>query len=328
MKRRSPPRFLKAFSDRRGSQPYEAKQNLDMTDSDRLFKNAPGDDNDAEGALSEDFDALEREVFGEDFTPPAPAAGKAEARPGAPPPQAPTPKPPASPRPEAAKENLLDALNEEMLRWESEVTRRSPASPRQPLHTAPGVAARHKPAPPRPVPAQQAPAAKAAAPRPKPPAPSFPPLHVYLYDPNPLIRNALEEEFRGTRIGATVCRSPAEFIVAMTGSRPHREFAVVLLGADVEVNTSFERLAELRLAYPHAIILFMSELSLSTVRRRAFESGAWGFLEKPAAPGPGRPWDPSSMARFRQEALRAVEDLYQRHKVYFDAVIEGLSGQV
>ncbi|WP_025321459.1 XrtA/PEP-CTERM system-associated ATPase [Deferrisoma camini] len=146
----------------------------------------------------------------------------------------------------------------------------------------------------------------------------FPAPKVFVFDPDPRVRNAACEWLEGAGIAYDEAESTEtlEECLAEAGAAGWFTMAVVGSGPDDLENVRTVR--DLVEAFPHVPLIYLSDVDLSPVRRRILEGGASSFLEKPPANGLSFAAHREAMEHLREDLLRVVEFLYRQHRAVFE----------
>ncbi len=146
----------------------------------------------------------------------------------------------------------------------------------------------------------------------------FPAPKVFVFDPDPRVRNAACEwlEAAGIAYDEAENTESLEECLAEAGAAGWFTMAVVGSGPDDLENVRTVR--DLAEAFPHVPLIYLSDVDLSPVRRRILEGGASSFLEKPPANGLSFAAHREAMEHLREDLLRVVGFLYRQHRAVFE----------
>lgn len=151
---------------------------------------------------------------------------------------------------------------------------------------------------------------------------ALPPLKVHIYDPDPRLQNALSDLFAGASIDAEAHRD-YQALEASLGEEPAGgSFPVAVLGAVADDGENVLRVQTLRQRLPHVPTIFLSDIDLSTIRRRIFTAGADYFLEKPNDRARPLAAHREAADHLKTDLLRAIRHIHRQH----GAVLERLQG--
>jgi putative secretion ATPase (PEP-CTERM system associated) len=152
-------------------------------------------------------------------------------------------------------------------------------------------------------------------------AADFPVLRVHAYDPDPRLRNALAEAFQASQIEAEVHGDFRAFAEAVGEGSRSGWFTVAVLGAEQDDAANVERVARLAEELPHVPRIYLSDLDLSTLRRRIFSAGANYFLEKPNGRSGSFTSHRDAMEHLKADLLRVVEGVRKQHRAFFETFV-------
>ncbi|MBI5017294.1 MAG: AAA family ATPase [Deltaproteobacteria bacterium] len=150
----------------------------------------------------------------------------------------------------------------------------------------------------------------------------FPALRVHAYDPDPRIQNALAEAFEASRIDAEVHRDYRAFSEALRDGSRSGWFTVAVLGAEQDDSSNVERVARISEELPHVPRIYLSDLDLSTLRRRIFAAGANYFLEKPNGRAGSFTTHRDAMEHLTADLLRVIEGVKKQYEAFFGTFVE------
>ncbi len=145
----------------------------------------------------------------------------------------------------------------------------------------------------------------------------FPEPKVFLFDPDPRVRDAACEWFEAYGVAYDELESleALEEALAEEGSAGWFSVAVVGSGPNGADRETVRYLAE---GFPHVPLVYLSDVDLSPVRRRVLEAGASAFLEKPPPNGLSFAAHREAMEHLREDLLRVVDFLYRQHRAVFE----------
>lgn len=146
----------------------------------------------------------------------------------------------------------------------------------------------------------------------------FPVLRVHAYDPDPRIQNVLAEAFGERQIEAEIHADFRAFAQALREGSRSGWFTVAVLGADQDDAANVERMAGLRDELPHVPRIYLSDLDLSTLRRRIFAAGANYFLEKPNGRSGSFTSHRDAMEHLKADLLHVVEGVRRQYQAFFE----------
>jgi putative secretion ATPase (PEP-CTERM system associated) len=150
----------------------------------------------------------------------------------------------------------------------------------------------------------------------------IPPLRVHVHDPDPRLQNALADLLAGAGIDAEVHRDYANFHKALGEEPAGTSFPVAVLGSVADDGENVLRVQTLRQQLPHVPAVFLSDIDLSTIRRRIFAAGADYFLEKPNERSRTLSSHREATEHLKNDLVRAIRHIHRQHA----AVLERLRG--
>lgn len=149
----------------------------------------------------------------------------------------------------------------------------------------------------------------------------FPEIRVHAYDPDPRIQNALAEAFAERRIGAEVHGDYRSFAEAVREGGQGGWFTVAVLGAEQDDAANVERVARMAEDAPHVPRIYLSDLDLSTLRRRIFSAGANYFLEKPNGRAGSFTSQKEATEHLKTDLLRVIEGVRKQYQAFFETFV-------
>jgi len=149
----------------------------------------------------------------------------------------------------------------------------------------------------------------------------FPGLRVHVYDPDPRLQNALADAFAEHRIEAEVHGDFRSFAQAVRDGSRAGWFTVAVLGAEQDDAANVERVALIAEELPHVPRIYLSDLDLSTLRRRIFSAGANYFLEKPNGRGGSFTSHKEATEHLKTDLLRVVEGVRKQYQSFYEAFV-------
>ena len=148
----------------------------------------------------------------------------------------------------------------------------------------------------------------------------FPPLRVLVYDPDPRLQNALSELLAEAGIDATVHGTYEEFREVLRECSSGGWFTVAVLGAEQDDAANVARMSELAGEFVQVPRVYLSDLDLSTLRRRMFTAGTNYFIEKPNGRSVSFTSHRDAAEHFKSDVLQVVQVLHRQYKAFFEAV--------
>ncbi|GAB4256631.1 MAG: hypothetical protein Kow0092_02860 [Deferrisomatales bacterium] len=146
----------------------------------------------------------------------------------------------------------------------------------------------------------------------------FPPLKVFVFDPDPRIRNAVGELLEGAGIPTEVFGDYEGMAESLRESSRGGWFAVAVLGAEPDDGANTARVASIYAELAFVPTVYLSDIDLSTVRRKIFSAGANYFLEKPNGRATSFTSHREGMEHFKTDLLRVVRNLHRQYKAFFE----------
>ncbi|NOY44659.1 MAG: AAA family ATPase [Deltaproteobacteria bacterium] len=146
----------------------------------------------------------------------------------------------------------------------------------------------------------------------------FPAPKVFVFDPDPRVRNAACEWLEGAGIAYDEAESAESLEECLAEAGAAGWFSVAVVGSGPDDLENVRTVRELVEAFPHVPLIYLSDVDLSPVRRRILEGGASSFLEKPPANGLSFAAHREAMEHLREDLLRVVEFLYRQHRAVFE----------
>ena len=150
-------------------------------------------------------------------------------------------------------------------------------------------------------------------------APHFPPLKIHLYDPDPRLLNALKEMIETAGLELEASGNYGAFVESVRESSRSGLFAVAVVGSVQDDSENVTRMAGLTTELVHVPRIYLSDLDLSTIRRRVLAAGANYFLEKPSGKAGGFAPPREALELLKADLLRVLEGVQRQHKAFFDA---------
>ena len=148
----------------------------------------------------------------------------------------------------------------------------------------------------------------------------FPPLKVFLYDPDPRIRDSAGEWLDKAAIAYDEFDSVEALEAALAESGRSGWFAVAVVGGGPDVDANRDVVERLVTRFAHVPVVYLSDVDLSPVRRRILEAGANAFLEKPVGSGLSLAAYRESMLQLREDLLRVLRAIHRQHRAVFDTL--------
>jgi len=146
----------------------------------------------------------------------------------------------------------------------------------------------------------------------------FPAPKVFVFDPDPRVRNAACEWLETAGIAYDEAESAEALEECLAEAGAAGWFSVAVVGSGPDDLRNVRTVRELVEAFPHVPLVYLSDVDLSPVRRRILEGGASSFLEKPPANGLSFAAHREAMEHLREDLLRVVEFLYRQHRAVFE----------
>jgi putative secretion ATPase (PEP-CTERM system associated) len=149
----------------------------------------------------------------------------------------------------------------------------------------------------------------------------FPPLKVYVCDPDPRIQNSVADLLDEAGIVSEMHGDYGNFADALRESGAGGWFAVAVLGSEVDDSENLSRVSSLCSELSHVPTVFLSDMDLSTVRRQIFSAGASHFLEKPNGRASSFTTHREAMENFKSDLLRTVQALHRQYRAFFSTFV-------
>ncbi len=152
---------------------------------------------------------------------------------------------------------------------------------------------------------------------------AFPPPKVYAYDPDPRVRNTLAELFASAAIEAEVCGNFDGMLDELQNAAPAGAFPIAVLGAGTNDAENVARVNTLSSYLHHVPTVFLSDIDLSTIRRKIFTAGANYFIEKPNGRTTSFVSHREGVDHMKNDLLRVVWALHRQYEAYFGKLSAG-----
>lgn len=150
---------------------------------------------------------------------------------------------------------------------------------------------------------------------------SFPALRVHLFDSDPRFLNALKELVETAGFDFEASAQYDAFVEAVRESSRSGLFAVAVVGAGQDDGVNVARMEELTGSLGHVPRVYLSDLDLSTIRRRIFAAGANYFLEKPTGKGGGFAPSREALDLLKADLLRVLNGVEKQYKAFFELFV-------
>lgn len=154
----------------------------------------------------------------------------------------------------------------------------------------------------------------------------IPPLRVHVHDPDPRLQNSLADLLAGAGMDAEVHRNYGSFQAALDEETAAVSFPVAVLGSVADDGENVLRVQTLRQRLPHVPAIFLSDIDLSTIRRRIFAAGADYFLEKPNERARSLASHREATEHLKNDLVRAIRHIYRQHAAVQERLRESAGG--
>jgi putative secretion ATPase (PEP-CTERM system associated) len=146
----------------------------------------------------------------------------------------------------------------------------------------------------------------------------FPPLRVYAYESDARLRDSLCDLLDGAGIPYEVYGDFQEMREALELSVASGWFAVAVVGAGADDAQNESHIVTLATGLPHLPTVYLSDIDLSTIRRRMFAAGANYFIEKPNGRMVSIASHRESLENLKTDLLRSIQAIHRQQKAVFE----------
>ena len=150
----------------------------------------------------------------------------------------------------------------------------------------------------------------------------FPPLRIYAYESEARVRDALCDLLDGAGIPYEAYGDFREMREALEFSLSSGWFAVAVVGAGADDAQNENHVVTLATSLPHLPTVYLSDIDLSTIRRRMFAAGANYFIEKPNGRMVTLANHRESLENLKTDLLRSIEVIHRQQKAVFEWAAE------
>jgi len=145
----------------------------------------------------------------------------------------------------------------------------------------------------------------------------FPPLRVYAFEPDARLRDALCDLFDGAGIPYEAYSDFRELREALELSISSGWFPVAVIGAGADDAQNERHVVDLAASLPHLPVVYLSDIDLSTIRRRMFAAGANYFIEKPNGRTVSFSGHRESLDHLKVDLLRSIQAIHRQQRAVF-----------
>jgi type II secretory pathway predicted ATPase ExeA len=150
----------------------------------------------------------------------------------------------------------------------------------------------------------------------------FPPLKVFVCEPDPLIQGWLADLLDGARIATELYSDYEAFAEAVKDCSAGGWFAVAVLGAEADDAENWTRVSSLSADLAHVPMVLVASNDLPAVRRRMFSTGAGYLVEKPNGDDSCLTTHNEAMEHFKSDVLGAVQALQRQYEAFFSTFVK------
>lgn len=150
----------------------------------------------------------------------------------------------------------------------------------------------------------------------------FPPLRVYAFEADARLRDALCDLFDGSGIPYEAYSDFRELREALELSVSSGWFPVAVIGAGADDAQNESHVVDLAASLPHLPVVYLSDIDLSTIRRRMFAAGANYFIEKPNGRAVSFSGHRESIDHLKVDLLRSIQAIHRQQRAVFAWVTE------
>ena len=147
---------------------------------------------------------------------------------------------------------------------------------------------------------------------------ALPPLRVYAFDNDPRIQNALNEVARNAGIECEVFGDYGSFESSLRAAEPGGCFPVAVLGSVADDGENVARVTGIANDLAHVPTVFLSDIDLSTIRRKIFAAGANYFLEKPNGRARSFAGHREATEHMKADLLRVIRTVHRQQRAILD----------
>lgn len=150
-----------------------------------------------------------------------------------------------------------------------------------------------------------------------------PPIKVFVFDRDPRIQSAISELMASADISSEVHGDYDEFERSLQIAAAGRSLAIAVIGADVDDALNVGRVSGLVDKMPQVPTIYLSDIDLSTIRRRMLAAGANFFLEKPNGRMTSFVAHRESVDNLKGDLLNVLRRFQLQYKAFYDSFVEG-----